>query len=97
MEIDTGVSGKISNSIADLMVAMGQKLQVIMYLPQVAAKSHYHFKVLKQELEDKTLLILLPLDKERIKEIAIVLSGNQVSSTAIIHQAIDELNVSFEI
>ena len=87
-EIDTGVSGKISDSIADLMVAMGQKLQVIniTHLPQVAAKSHYHFKVLKQELDDKTLTSLLPLDKEaRIEEIAMMLSGNQVSSTAIAH------------
>ena len=87
-EIDTGVSGKISDSIADLMVAMGQKLQVIniTHLPQVAAKSHYHFKVLKHELDDKTLTSLLPLDKEaRIEEIAMMLSGNQVSSTAIAH------------
>jgi DNA repair protein RecN (Recombination protein N) len=87
-EIDAGVSGKISDSIADLMVAMGQKLQVIniTHLPQVAAKSHYHFKVLKQELDDKTLTSLLPLDKEaRIEEIAMMLSGNQVSSTAIAH------------
>ncbi len=87
-EIDTGVSGKISNSIAELMVAMGQKLQVIniTHLPQVAAKSHYHFKVFKQELDNKTLTTLVPLDKEaRIEEIAMMLSGNQVSSTAIAH------------
>jgi DNA repair protein RecN (Recombination protein N) len=87
-EIDTGVSGKISDSIAELMVTMGQKLQVIniTHLPQVAAKSHYHFKVFKQELDNKTLTNLVPLDKEaRIEEIAIMLSGNQVSSTAIAH------------
>ncbi len=87
-EIDTGVSGKISDSIAELMVAMGQKLQVIniTHLPQVAAKSHYHFKVFKQELDNKTLTTLVPLDKEaRIEEIAMMLSGNQVSSTAIAH------------
>jgi DNA repair protein RecN (Recombination protein N) len=87
-EIDTGVSGKISDSIAELMVTMGQKLQVIniTHLPQVAAKSQYHFKVFKQELDNKTLTNLVPLDKEaRIEEIAIMLSGNQVSSTAIAH------------
>ena len=87
-EIDTCVSGKISDSIAELMVTMGQKLQVIniTHLPQVAAKSHYHFKVFKQELDNKTLTNLVPLDKEaRIEEIAIMLSGNQVSSTAIAH------------
>ena len=87
-EIDTGVSGKISDSIAELSGTMGQKLQVIniTHLPQVAAKSHYHFKVFKQELDNKTLTNLVPLDKEaRIEEIAIMLSGNQVSSTAIAH------------
>ena len=58
------------------MVAMGQKLQVIniTHLPQVAAKSHYHFKVLKQELDDKTLTSLLPLDKEAELRIAMMLS-----------------------
>ncbi len=87
-EIDTGVSGKISDSIAEVMVAMGQRLQIIniTHLPQVAAKSHYHFKVFKQQLDDKTLTRLVPLDKEaRVEEIAMMLSGNEVSATAIAH------------
>jgi len=70
-EIDTGVSGKISDSIAEVMVAMGQRLQIIniTHLPQVAAKSHYHYKVFKQQLDDKTLTRLVPLDKEaRVEE-----------------------------
>ena len=56
-EIDTGVSGKISDAIADVMVAMGKKLQVIniTHLPQVAAKADYHFKVLKKEVNGKTV------------------------------------------
>lgn len=87
-EIDTGVSGKISDSIAEVMVAMGQRLQIIniTHLPQVAAKSHYHYKVFKQQLDDKTLTRLVPLDKEaRVEEIAMMLSGNEVSATAIAH------------
>lgn len=87
-EIDTGVSGKISDSIAEVMVSMGQKLQLIniTHLPQVAAKGDYHFKVLKKELKGKTLTQLFLLNKEaRIEEIAMMLSGNQVTPTAIAH------------
>ena len=87
-EIDTGVSGKISDSIAEVMVGMSQKLQIIniTHLPQVAAKSHYHFKVAKTQHKDKTITELLPLDQEaRIDEIALMLSGNQVTPTAVAH------------
>ena len=87
-EIDTGVSGKISDSIAEVMVSMGQKLQLIniTHLPQVAAKGDCHFKVLKKELNGKTLTQLFSLNKEaRVKEIAMMLSGNQVTKTAIAH------------
>ena len=87
-EIDTGVSGKISDSIADVMVSMGQKIQLIniTHLPQVAAKGDYHFKVFKKEQDGKTLTQLFSLNKEaRVKEIAMMLSGNKVTSTAIAH------------
>ena len=87
-EIDTGVSGKISDAIADVMVAIGKKLQVIniTHLPQVAAKADYHFKVLKKEVNGKTVTQLSPLDiGARIDEIAMMLSGNQVTPTAIAH------------
>ena len=87
-EIDTGVSGKISNSIAEVMVSMGKKIQLIniTHLPQVAAKGDYHFKVLKKELNGKTLTQLFSLNKEaRIEEIAMMLSGNKVTPTAIAH------------
>ena len=87
-EIDTGVSGKISDSIAEVMVGMSQKLQIIniTHLPQVAAKSHYHFKVVKTQHKDKTITELVPLDQEaRIDEIALMLSGNQVTPTAVAH------------
>ena len=87
-EIDTGVSGKISNSIAEVMVSMGKKIQLIniTHLPQVAAKGDYHFKVLKKEQNGKTLTQLFSLNKEaRIEEIAMMLSGNKVTPTAIAH------------
>ncbi|MDG2387222.1 MAG: DNA repair protein RecN [Flavobacteriaceae bacterium] len=87
-EIDTGVSGKISDSIAEVMVSMGQRLQLIniTHLPQVAAKGDYHFKVMKREQNGRTLTELFSLNKEaRIDEIAMMLSGNQVTPTAIAH------------
>jgi DNA repair protein RecN (Recombination protein N) len=87
-EIDTGVSGKISDAIAEVMVTMGKKLQVIniTHLPQVAAKGDYHFKVLKEEVNNKTVTKLSPLNQEaRIEEIAMMLSGNKVTPTAIAH------------
>ena len=87
-EIDTGVSGKISDAIAEVMVTMGKKLQVIniTHLPQVAAKGDYHFKVLKEEVNNKTVTRLSPLNQEaRIEEIAMMLSGNKVTPTAIAH------------
>ena len=87
-EIDTGVSGKISDSIAEVMVSMGQKLQLIniTHLPQVATKGDCHFKVSKKELNGKTLTQLFSLNKEaRIEEIAMMLSGNKVTPTAIAH------------
>jgi len=87
-EIDTGVSGKISDSIAEIMVSLAEKLQVftITHLPQVAAKGSHHFKVQKVISEGKTYTRLNKLDKEeRIQEIAMMLSGNQITPTAIAH------------
>jgi DNA repair protein RecN (Recombination protein N) len=70
------------------MVSMGQRLQLIniTHLPQVAAKGDYHFKVMKREQNGRTLTELFSLNKEaRIDEIAMMLSGNQVTPTAIAH------------
>ena len=87
-EIDTGVSGKISDSIAEVMATIAKKLQVIAitHLPQVAAKAKYHFLVEKIVQDGKTKTQLYSLDHEaRVEEIAKMLSGNQVTETAIAH------------
>ena len=62
-EIDTGVSGKISDSIADIMKTLSCKLQVltITHLPQVAAKGNHHFKVKKSMSKGKTVTLLKKL------------------------------------
>ena len=87
-EIDTGVSGKISDSVAELMIKLSDKLQVltITHLPQVAAKGNHHFKVKKITKSGKTRSQLIPLTPaERIEEIAMMLSGNKITPTARAH------------
>ena len=87
-EIDTGVSGKISNSIAEVMGTISTKMQVftITHLPQVAAKGNHHFRVEKKLDNGKTITFLEILNqKSRIQEIAKMLSGNKVTKSAIEH------------
>ena len=87
-EIDTGVSGEVSNKIAAIMQQMSKHMQVISitHLPQVAAKGDNHYKVYKEEINSVTTtnLRLLTAD-ERIVEIAEMLSGKEISETAITH------------
>ena len=87
-EIDTGVSGKISDNIAEIMANLGSSMQVftITHLPQVAAKGDHHFKVEKKIEGGKSLTKLNYLNtKQRIDEIAMMLSGNKITDTAIAH------------
>ncbi len=87
-EIDTGVSGEVSTKIAGIMEQMSQYMQVITitHLPQIASKGGAHFKVYKQEEKGKTTSNLKELTKdERVKEIAEMLSGKNVSESALVH------------
>ena len=87
-EIDTGVSGEVSNKIAAIMQKMSANMQVIAitHLPQIAAKGANHYKVYKQEVKGVTTtnLKLLSTD-ERVKEIAEMLSGKDISDSALTH------------
>ena len=87
-EIDTGVSGEISNRIAAIMQEMSNNMQVlaITHLPQIAAKGKHHFKVYKLEKDSETQTGITKLTAdERIVEIAEMLSGKDVSESAISH------------
>ncbi len=87
-EIDTGVSGEISNKMADIMLHMSKTMQVfaITHLPQIAAKGHAHFKVYKEDVNEVTQTNLVKLnDDQRIIEIAQMLGGVETSSSAIAH------------
>lgn len=87
-EIDTGVSGEISNKMGDIMLLMSKTMQVISitHLPQIAAKGHTHFKVYKEDVNEVTRTNLMKLNHdERIVEIAQMLGGIEMSSSAIAH------------
>uniref|UniRef100_UPI00404A0E3C DNA repair protein RecN n=1 Tax=Flavobacterium sp. TaxID=239 RepID=UPI00404A0E3C len=87
-EIDTGVSGEIADKMGEIMKLMSQSMQVlaITHLPQIAAKGDKHYKVKKESNETTTITNLFELDYEsRILEIAQMLSGVEVSESAIAH------------
>ena len=87
-EIDTGVSGEVSNKIAAIMQQMSDHMQVIAitHLPQIASKGSTHYKVYKEEINGVTTTNLKQLSsEERIVEIAEMLSGKDISDAALIH------------
>ena len=86
-EIDTGVSGKIAEKMAEIMYEMGsheRQVISITHLPQIAALGSAHYKVEKEETPQGTTskMELLTAD-ERITEIAQMLSGSKVTEAAI--------------
>jgi len=85
-EIDTGVSGEVASKMANVFKQLSQSSQllVITHLPQVAAKANYHYHVYKLDAEDKTKTQVIQLnDKERVEELAKMLSGEQLTDLAI--------------
>lgn len=87
-EIDTGVSGEISNKMGEIMKRMSRKMQVftITHLPQIAAKGNSHFKVYKTDIDNVTHTQLKQLkEEERIVEIAQMLGGLTITDSAMEH------------
>ncbi|WET03273.1 DNA repair protein RecN [Flavobacterium sp. YJ01] len=87
-EIDTGVSGEIAIRMGEIMKEMSATMQIfaITHLPQIAAKGDSHFKVSKSTVGDDTQSELKLLSQEnRILEIAQMLSGANVSDSALNH------------
>jgi len=85
-EIDTGVSGDIASKVGTTMLEMANKMQVIAitHLPQIAAKSNWHYKVYKTEIDDVAHSdIRLLNSKEQLEELALMLSGNAQSEQAL--------------
>ena len=87
-EIDTGVSGEISQKMGDIMKQMSQNRQVfaITHLPQIAAKGAYHFKVFKEDSKGKTTTHLkLLTEEERVTELSEMLEGKNSGTSARNH------------
>lgn len=86
-EIDTGVSGKVASSMAQIMAQMSseasQQVLAITHLPQIAAKGNVHYFVYKEDQGERTLTHIRQLDQEgRITELAHMLSGSTVTEAA---------------
>lgn len=86
-EIDTGVSGKIAEQMANIMNEMGnneRQVISITHLPQIAAQGSTHYKVFKEETPQGTISRMTRLTaEERVDEIAQMLSGADVTAAAI--------------
>jgi len=86
-EIDTGVSGKIAEKMAEIMKEMGNKERQVIsitHLPQIAALGATHYRVSKEEGKNGTVSHMTMLgNEERVREIAQMLSGSDVSEAAL--------------
>ncbi|HSE43187.1 MAG TPA: DNA repair protein RecN [Acidobacteriota bacterium] len=87
-EIDAGVGGRVAFQIGERLRRLSQNAQVlcVTHLPQVAAFGEHHYKVSKKIKKDRTTTIVddLPED-ERIQELARMMSGSEVTETALQH------------
>ena len=87
-EIDTGVSGEISNRMGTIMQEMSGGMQIfsITHLPQVASKGNHHYKVYKEDKNNVTHTQMKQLTtEERVVELAEMLGGKDLSDSAIAH------------
>lgn len=81
-EVDTGVSGRVAQAIADKIkvIAQGSQVLCISHLPQVAAIAQHHFLIQKQVKNNRTMTSVTPLDQsKRIDEIARMLAGEKIT------------------
>ncbi|WBF53862.1 DNA repair protein RecN [Macrococcoides canis] len=89
-EVDTGVSGKVAQKMAEKMHDISEYIQVICisHLPQVAAISDHHLYIEKIEQDDRTITQITELDGEmRIHEVARMISGVEVTPLTLDHAA----------
>jgi len=85
-EIDAGVSGEVADKVGQILAGMGKYMQVvnITHLPQVASRGTKHYHVYKDDTGDATITrIKLLSSEERIYEVARLLSGSEITETAI--------------
>lgn len=84
-EVDTGVSGRVAQAIAEKIAVIGRYSQVltITHLPQVAAVANHHYFIQKRVIGDRTETSIQQLtDEERVDEVARMLSGDELTDAA---------------
>lgn len=84
-EVDTGVSGRVAQAIAEKIAVIGRYSQVltITHLPQVAAVADNHYFIEKQVVGDRTETSIHTLSEdERVNEVARMLSGDELTDAA---------------
>ena len=87
-EIDTGVSGRVAQSIAEKMyqIALSTQVLCITHLPQVAAMSDYHVLIKKEEKQNRTRTLIKDLNnKQKVEELGKMITGTTLTKTAIEH------------
>jgi DNA repair protein RecN (Recombination protein N) len=85
-EIDSGVSGEVAGMVGTMLSEMGENMQVIniTHLPQIAALGSKHYFVYKNDTSDSTNThIKLLSDGERLREVARLLSGSEITDAAV--------------
>lgn len=87
-EVDTGISGKAAQSVAQKIALISRNRQVICvtHLPQITSMADSHFKISKEFDKDKTYIKIEKLDYEgKIKELSRIISGSVVTNTTYSH------------
>lgn len=85
-EIDTGISGEISEKVGRVMRKLSEMCQIvaITHQPQIASQAHKHYKVQKVEEGERTVTKIIQLsDEEHIREVASLMSGEQITDSAL--------------
>ncbi len=85
-EIDTGLSGEVAHRMAQMMREMATRMQVISisHLPQIASAGSCHLKVYKEDNSEHTVSGIRKLDaEERIREVAGMISGSEITAVAV--------------
>ena len=85
-EVDTGVSGRAAQKVAEKLhsVSQGKQVLVVTHLPQIAAMADTHFLISKAEKDGRTYTSVTPLDLEgRKAEIARLIGGAKITSNTL--------------
>ena len=85
-EVDTGVSGRAAQKVAEKLRSVAQSKQVlcVTHLPQIAALANTHLLISKEERGGRTFTMVTPLELEgRKRELARIIGGAQITETTL--------------